>query len=106
MSTDTPNFTVNFDTDVTTEQLPTGSDRLDVPRPRIRWGAIVWGTIVTVVMVAVLVILVSPDRRDAFATWLETLGTGGFVMIGILLAGFIILLLAVLAMVRRAQRTH
>lgn len=72
--------------------------------PRIRWGAIVWGTVATVVSVAVLVIIGSPDRRAAFGTWLWSLGAGGFVMIGFLLVGFTILVLALLAMVRRVQR--
>lgn len=73
-------------------------------RPPIRWAAIVWGTIVAAIAVAVLTVLGSNVRRQAFADWLGGLGVGGFVMLGILAVGIFILILAALALIRRAQR--
>jgi hypothetical protein len=74
-----------------------------IPRPRIRWGAIVWGLIVAMVAVATLAITRTAESREDFALWLTQLGPAGLWLIAVLAAGGILLLLGLLAAIRRAQ---
>ena len=73
-------------------------------RPRIRWGAIVWGLIVCAIAGATLAVTSEGERREGFALWLTRLTPGGIWLIVVLLAGGILLLLGLLAAIRRAQR--
>ena len=71
---------------------------------RVRWAGILWGTIFAAIGLATALIVTSPDRRDAFGGWLGTLTPGGFVLVGVLTLGCLILVLGLLAAVRRLQR--
>jgi uncharacterized membrane protein YcjF (UPF0283 family) len=73
-------------------------------RPRTRWGAALWGLLVVLAGTAVLTILSDRGRTAAFADWLGGLTVGAVVVILVLAAGGLVLLLALLALVRRAQR--
>ena len=73
-------------------------------KPRVRSGAIAWGVIVIGIAVSVLVTVGSPTSRRDFAEWLGDLTTGSVAIIGVLALGVLILLLAGLALIRRAQR--
>jgi uncharacterized integral membrane protein len=75
-----------------------------VPRPRVRSGAIAWGLIVIAVGVALLAIVGVPSNASAFATWTASLTPAGFVIIGVIGLGAFILLMALLSIIRRAQR--
>ncbi len=85
-----------------TEVLGAGAAR--VSTPRTRWGAIVWGAIVAVVATVTLIVIGSPGRRLAVANWLADLTPGTVWIFAVLVVGVIILVLALLALVRRAQR--
>lgn len=74
------------------------------PKPRIRSGAIAWGLIVCAAAIAVLATIASPSARDGFVTWLIGLNPGGVALVAVLAVGVFILLLAGLALIRRAQR--
>ena len=74
------------------------------PRPRVRSGAIAWGLIVIGIAVAVLVTVSSPASRRDFAEWLGDATPGSLAIIGVLALGALIVLLAALALIRRAQR--
>lgn len=84
-----------------------GSEAADVttpPKPRVRAGAIAWGLIVIGVAVTVLVIVTRPESREAFADWLGAATPAGIAIVAVLAIGVLILLLAGLALIRRAQR--
>lgn len=73
-------------------------------QPRIRAGAIAWGLIVSVAAVSVLAIVLRPGAREAFLAWMldrtpVDLGIGA-----VLVLGGLVLLLALLRLIRRAQR--
>lgn len=74
------------------------------PRPRVRSGAIAWGFIVCAISVTVLTTIGSEEGRAGFMSWLLELGPGGQALILVLGVGFLILLLAGLSLIRRAQR--
>jgi hypothetical protein len=86
-----------------TEQVAQTATEPRVPRPRIRWGAIVWGLIVATVAVATLAITRTAESREDFALWLTQLGPAGLWLVAVLAAGGILLLLGLLAAIRRAQ---
>ena len=73
-------------------------------KPRVRAGAIAWGLIVIGTAVSVLVTVSSPASRRDFAGWLGDVTPGSVAIIGVLALGVLILLLAALALIRRAQR--
>ncbi|KQV06277.1 hypothetical protein [Leifsonia sp. Root112D2] len=73
-------------------------------RPRTRWAGIVWGTVFAAVGLVTMLIVTSPDRRAGFGSWAATLTPGGFVVMGVLALGCLILVLGLLAAVRRLQR--
>lgn len=73
-------------------------------KPRVRSGAIAWGLIVLGIAISVLVTVSSPASRRGFAEWLGDLTPGSVAIIGVLALGVLILLLAALALIRRAQR--
>ena len=73
-------------------------------KPRVRSGAIAWGLIVIGIAVSVLVTVSSPASRRAFAQWLGDATPGGIAIVAVLALGGVIVLLAGLALIRRAQR--
>jgi hypothetical protein len=73
-------------------------------RPRTRWAAIVWGLIIAGIAATTLAIVGSPERRQAVSDWAATLTPGAFWILSVLVVGMFILVLAVLALIRRAQR--
>jgi hypothetical protein len=92
-----------------TTQLDKGTPDQEAPavrgaRPRIRSGAIAWGLIVMATAGGVLFALADPARRAAFTAWLTTLTPGGAILVGVIALGTLLLLLGVLAVIRRAQR--
>lgn len=74
------------------------------PRPRIRSGAIAWGLIVCALSGFVLTVVSHPGRRAEFADWAWGLGPAGQALALVLGLGCLILLLALLSLIRRAQR--
>lgn len=91
-----------FTADDVADESPLVAD--SVPRPRTRWAGIVWGTIFAAIALATALIVTSPERRDAFGGWLASLTPGGFVLVGVLAFGCLILVLGLLAAARRLQR--
>ena len=72
-------------------------------RPRTRWAAIVWGLIIAGIAATTLAIVGSPERRLAVSDWAATVTPGAFWILSLLVVGVLILVLAVLALTRRAQ---
>jgi hypothetical protein len=73
-------------------------------KPRIRWGAVAWGLIAIAIAVTAMVITGSPDNRTAFAEWLAQLTAATMWLIAVFVVGGIILLLGLLAVLRRGHR--
>ncbi len=105
---DSDEKTAAFDSVVSdTPAAPTITVTATVPqrheRPRTRWAAIVWGLIIAGIAATTLAIVGSPERRLALSDWLATLTPGAFWILLVLVVGVFILVLAVLALIRRAQ---
>lgn len=84
----------------------TGMDanRADPQRPRIRVGALLWGLVLTAVSGYMLWIAVDPGRRaDALRSVLD-LSPLGWAVVVLVAVGGTITLLALAAVIRRAQR--
>lgn len=73
-------------------------------RPRTRWAAIVWGLIIAGIAATTLAVVSSPERRLAVSVWAARLTPGAFWILSVLVVGVFILILAVLALIRHAQR--
>jgi len=75
-----------------------------VRKPPIRWGGIVWGLILLALSGFVLFTISSPTNRYAFSYWLSHLTPGSGWTLAVVAVGGIILVLALLAAIRSAQR--
>lgn len=75
-----------------------------VPSPRVRWGAIAWGVILTSTAIGTLLVVGSPGRRAAFSNWLAEVTPATVALLATLFVGGLLLLLGLLAVIRRVQR--
>ena len=84
----------------------TTDTELDVrlPRPRIRTGAIVWGLIVTAVGAGALALLINPALRQAVIDAILSLTAFGVGIALLAALGALILVIAIVTLIRRAQR--
>lgn len=73
-------------------------------RPSIRWGGVVWGAILVVFALTMLWIVSARTRLVAAELWLQSLTPASAWTLGLVAAGAIIVILALLAVVRSAQR--
>ena len=94
------------ETTETTEFPQTTASPEATASPRIRWGAIAWGFIVCALAVMTMVITGSPDNRTAFVEWLGRLTPGTMWLIAVFVVGGVILLLGLLAALRRGGRAR
>lgn len=78
-------------------------DPASLPRPRIRFGAIVWGLIVCVLAATVFWISTDESRREAFGNWISSLTPGTSGLIVMLILGTLLLIWGGLAAIRRSQ---
>lgn len=78
-------------------------DYANLPRPRIRFGAITWGLIVCVLAATTFWISTDAGRRDAFGDWITGLTPGTAGLIVMLAVGALLLLWGGLAAIRRSQ---
>jgi hypothetical protein len=74
------------------------------PRPSIRWGGVVWGAILVVFAATMLWVVSARSRVLAAEVWVGTLSPASAWTLAFVAAGVIILILALLAVVRSAQR--
>jgi hypothetical protein len=93
-----------FATGTTATGLATSAMTADVPRPRVRVGAIVWGALVLAFAVAVLLVDGTDAGRSTFDAWQASLTPAGWAVTGIVALGVIVLLIAGTSAIRRAQR--
>ena len=78
-------------------------DYSGLPRPRIRFGAIVWGLLVCGIAATVFWIATDAARRNAFGDWFAALTPGTAGLIVMLVVGALLLLWGGLAAIRRSQ---
>jgi hypothetical protein len=86
---------------LSTDARPSGDPEL--PRPRIRFGAIAWGLIICAIATTTFWVATDDGRRDAFGNWLIGLTPGTFGLIVMLILGGLLLLWGGLAAIRRSQ---
>ncbi len=75
-----------------------------LPRPRIRWAAIVWGLVLASVAASVLWIVLSPARRDGIVDWFAGLSPAAIAAYVLLVIGGFALIAGVVGLIRRFQR--
>ncbi|MFF1877177.1 hypothetical protein [Leifsonia sp. NPDC058230] len=85
---------------------PIATEAVAVGRPHVRWGGVVWGAILVAIAGFVLYTVSSPDRKLAFESWVEALTPGAAWTLAVVAVGVFILILALLAVVRSAQRNR
>lgn len=84
---------------------PGGSAPTATPaKPRVRSGAIAWGLIVCATAILLLTVAGVPANAAAFGAWTASLTVASIVIIGVIVLGAFIVLMAVLSLIRRAQR--
>ncbi|MET4781072.1 hypothetical protein [Glaciihabitans sp. UYNi722] len=88
-----------------TEMIPVASDA-SLAKPRIRWGAIAWGLIAIAIAVTVMVIVGSADNRLAFVAWMSRLTPASFGLLAAFVVGGLVLLLGLLAVLRRGSASR
>ncbi|CAN5212761.1 hypothetical protein BH09ACT1_BH09ACT1_14140 [soil metagenome] len=71
------------------------------PGPRIRWAGIIWGLIVSAIAVVVLAVTGSDFGRAEFLDWAASLTAGTVWLLVVLVAGALLLVLGLLALLRR-----
>ncbi len=76
------------------------------PRPRIRFAGIAWGVVLATAALVLLGVVTDPARRAAAADWLGTLQGDTVAIILALVLGAVLVLGALLATVRRLQRSR
>lgn len=87
---------------IDTTEAAAPAERL--PRPRIRTGAVIWGLLLTALGTWALWIASSPTRRaDALDAVLD-LDAFGWTIIAVVTVGGFLTLVALAAVIRRAQR--
>jgi hypothetical protein len=86
--------------------FPTDTPALSVTpsRPHVRWGGVVWGAVLVAIAGFVLFTLSSRARQSAFESWVANLTPGAGWTLAVVAVGVFILILALLAVVRSAQR--
>jgi hypothetical protein len=85
-----------------TEGNSSGDASLDAGvGPRIRWAGIIWGLIVSAIAVAVLAITGSAFGRTAFLDWAASLTAATVWLLVVLVAGALLLIFGLLALLRR-----
>jgi len=77
-----------------------------LPRPRIRTGAVIWGLLLTALGGWVLWIAGSSERRADALDAVLGLDAFGWTVIVLVLVGGLLTLLALAAVIRRAQTRH
>ncbi|QEO08774.1 hypothetical protein [Protaetiibacter larvae] len=75
-----------------------------LPRPRIRIGAALWGLVLVALAATTIWISSTPARRDEALAWVLGLTPLGWSVIGVVTVGGVIALLALAAVIRRAQK--
>jgi hypothetical protein len=75
-------------------------------RPHVRWGGVVWGALLVAIAGFVLFTVSSRARQSAFETWVAGLTPGVGWTLAVVAVGVFILILALLAVVRSAQRNR
>jgi hypothetical protein len=73
-------------------------------RPHVRWGGVVWGALLVAIAGFVLFTVSSRARQSAFESWVAGLTPGAGWTLAVVAVGVFILILALLAVVRSAQR--
>ena len=73
-------------------------------RPHVRWGGVVWGALLLAIAGFVLFTVSSRARQSAFESWVAGLTPGAGWTLAVVAVGVFILILALLAVVRSAQR--
>ncbi|KRA25798.1 hypothetical protein ASD65_16225 [Microbacterium sp. Root61] len=75
-----------------------------LPRPRIRWAAVIWGIVLGAIAAGAFWIVIDPDRGAAVGDWLTSLTALSTVSYSILAIGGLALVTGLVGLARRAQR--
>jgi len=88
----------------TTDEAPApAADTERLPRPRIRTGAVLWGLLMVALGWWVLWIATSAERREDALHAVLSLGPFDWAVIALVTVGALVTLIALAAVIRRAQ---
>ena len=90
----------------TTEHTPLDLtlDAEQLPRPRIRTGAVIWGLLLVAIAAVTLWTVVDPGRRAATIDAVTALDGFGWTIVGVVTFGGLLTLIALGAVIRQGQR--
>ena len=72
--------------------------------PRVRWAGVIWGLIFAATGAFTAWTLLAQDRRAAFSHWILTLGGGGWVIVGAVAIGTLLLVIGLIEGLKAATR--
>jgi hypothetical protein len=75
-----------------------------LPRPTVRWGAIVWSLLFAALAGTSLWLMLDPERREATGEWLATLSPLAAALYGLVALGVILALFGIVGLIRRGER--
>src|SRR5918993_1022532 len=75
-----------------------------LPRPTVRWGAIVWSLLFAALAGTSLWLMLDPDRREATGEWLATLSPLAAALYGLVALGVVLALFGIVGLIRRGER--
>jgi len=75
------------------------------PGPRTRWAGIVWGLVLGALAAAGIWLAAGEGRIDDLVAWTQTLTSAMVVGYAVLAIGALVLVLGLVGLLRRAQRT-
>lgn len=86
-------------------QQEVGLDGVDasLPRPRVRWAAVMWGLLLCAAAGAITLIGAEDDRREQFVAWLLQLTPTAILLVALVAIGGVILVVAALHLMTQAQ---
>lgn len=82
---------------------PTSSDPGQLPRPRIRSGAVIWGLLLVATALLALWIATRPDGRDGLIGAVLALDGFGWTVVTVVVIGATVTLISLAAVIRHVQ---
>ncbi|UOE43886.1 hypothetical protein [Agromyces larvae] len=86
-----------------TELIPPAAP---LPRPRVRWGAIIWGLVLAGIAAGTLWIVLDPALRDDVSEWWFALTPAGMLLAALVAVGGLLLIAGIAGLARRASRSR
>ena len=77
-----------------------------LPRPTVRWGALVWSLLFGALAGSALWLMLDPDRRESTGEWLATLSPLAAALYAVVALGIIVALFGIVGLIRRGEHSR